>query len=66
MNNDQSFQKRNQTTAYELLQAIAKDRRYFLIKLGVAIATVLEAIALRFLNPAGFCYSMTFYTVQLL
>ncbi|MHC5612867.1 MAG: hypothetical protein ACYTXA_18135 [Nostoc sp.] len=34
--------------------------------LGYAIATILEAIALQFLNPAGSCYSMTFYTVQLL
>ncbi|MEH2410323.1 hypothetical protein [Nostoc sp.] len=31
------------------------------IKLGYAIATAMDAIAPRFLNPAGSCYSMTFY-----
>ncbi|MBN3951124.1 MAG: hypothetical protein HWQ38_33510 [Nostoc sp. NMS7] len=50
-------------TAFKVLQAVPKDRRDFLIKLGYAIATILEAIALQFLNSAGACYSMTFYTV---
>ncbi|MEH2360791.1 MAG: hypothetical protein V7K58_13965 [Nostoc sp.] len=32
-----------------------------MIKLDYAIASIAVAIALRFLNPAGSCYTMTFY-----
>ncbi|MEH2250056.1 hypothetical protein [Nostoc sp.] len=66
MNNNQNFKKRNETIAFKLLQAVLKDRKDFLIKLGYTIATAMEAIALQFLNPTGSCYSMTFYIDQLL
>ncbi|MEH2240802.1 hypothetical protein [Nostoc sp.] len=66
MNNDLNLKKRGETTAFKLLRAVRKDRRDFLIKLGYTIATAMDAIALRFLNPAGSGYNMTFYTVQLL
>ncbi|MEH2119957.1 hypothetical protein [Nostoc sp.] len=57
----QNLNKRGETTAFKLLQAVPKYIKDFLIKLGYTIATAMEAITPRFLNPTGSCYSMTFY-----
>ncbi|MEH2406980.1 hypothetical protein [Nostoc sp.] len=61
MNNDQNLKKRGETTAFKLLQAVPKDTKDFLIKLGYTIATPMEAIAPQFLNPTRYCYGITSY-----